>query len=358
MENERTIEKLLRRYAARRNEEAGAPQELRAFRRRQLQDEVIRRGRRSRHRRGGAGRQLLKFFIGAVAAAGVYLLVLRASWNWTESSKEKLARGIAAETALPPLPRDSLSFEPADQSGALPFVASGALAEQSLAGGSGPAIAGDASDPASTLLSKGMTNVETEVEGEAEAPAQVAASDTFAEPGKAYAAAGNMARFANNVPRTPAEAEGTGTTPVLSRFRMEQNGNELRVVDADGSVYAGSVQLAAVPAAAPVPATEDRLARGNALGTRAFAPAAKNNNLNFTFRVSGTNRTLKEQVVFIGNLISESNAITAGAFRFLNNTPSATNELPFPSLKNAVVNGRAEVGTDTKVEINAAPVLP
>ena len=376
MDNERTIEKLLRRYAARRNEEAGAPVELRAFRRRQLQDEVIRRSRRSRHRHGSAWRQLLKFSVGALAMAGVYILVLRTSWNWTESTKEKLASAEAAQSAPPPLPRDSLGLMQGEQTEKMGFIIPNAPAADSIVASPEATLSLDGSARTEGLLGLSATDsAEPEAE-EMESTDAIATLASFGrgtpspsegqpmERSREISAESNFAQFANNSMQLPAQAaERGGMGPVLNQFRMEQNGNELRVVDADGSVYAGSLQLAAappattVPAAAPAPATRDELARRDAVKIRGIAPM-DNNVLNYTFRVSGTNRTLNQSVVFVGNVVSETNAISAGGFQYFGNTWSGTNEQLFPSLRNAIVNGRAEIGRGMEVEVNATPVVP
>jgi hypothetical protein len=69
---------------------------------------------------------------------------------------------------------------------------------------------------------------------------------------------------------------------MLTSFRTEQAGDQLRVIDTDGSVYVGSLTAA----------TEilDSKAASRIAQTRAF-------------RVTGTNLTRREPVVFTGNLI-------------------------------------------------------
>ena len=161
--------------------------------------------------------------------------------------------------------------------------------------------------------------------------------------------------------------------PVLASFQVEQNGSELRIMDADGSVYSGYVQLAdnvrrarparleapaAAPAAqAPKDAVQERyVARldSDQLGTQTYY-----------FRVTGTNRSLHKQVVFTGNLLPATPA-TASAPLVTNlsagtgfggpQTRSAQ-QLPLP-LQNSRISGKVVIGNANAVEISAEPARP
>ena len=357
MDNERIIEQLLRRYAARRSAEAGGSLELRAFRRRQLQDEVIRRGRRSRHRHSSVWSQLLKFFAGAAVLAGVYLLVLRTSWTWSETDKQRVAHEDEAQVAQappPPLPQNSLGVMPADQSAALPFnVPEPAAPAAATAAKSGTALPQAAGERAEGLYAVNVTNTELGVPGEETA----ALPESFAAASPVQAEVSNTARFANNAPAREIRNQPAPAVSVLNRFRMELVGNELRVVDADGSTYSGTVQLAAAPPAplaSPAPAAVDRLSSG--VAANKSTSTAENSPGCYTFLVTGTNLTLKQPVVFTGNLVSETNVPGAAMRLLFDISQSAPAQQSFPLLKNATVNGKAEVGQGTEVEINAAPV--
>ncbi len=97
-------------------------------------------------------------------------------------------------------------------------------------------------------------------------------------------------------------------TPVLQSFQVQQNGGAMSVVDQDGSIYHGSVQpevatarnelaqaeLPAAPATPPQSQTQAAPLAGNR------QQAAQN----YFFRVAGMNRTLKQNVVFTGNLLA------------------------------------------------------
>jgi hypothetical protein len=132
---------------------------------------------------------------------------------------------------------------------------------------------------------------------------------------------------------------------VLTSFDLEQSGQELRIRDGDGSIYTGYAEpLAAVsgpPTAAPRKAVVTRAfkaagAKVPATGVVAGLPNAASNL--YFFKVSGTNQTLNQKVVFTGNIVVSSNA-----------------SLP---VLNGPISGRAVVGEGQAIPINAMPAQP
>jgi hypothetical protein len=161
--------------------------------------------------------------------------------------------------------------------------------------------------------------------------------------------------------------------PVLASFQVEQTGSELRVVDADGSVYTGYVQVAAAarpartvrleaPAAAPAArapkdAVEDRSAAR--LDSDQLARQT------YYFHVTGTNRSLHKNVVFTGNLLPATPA-TASAPPITNlsagtglggSQTRSTRQLALP-LQNSRISGKVAIGNAKAVEISAEPARP
>ena len=169
-------------------------------------------------------------------------------------------------------------------------------------------------------------------------------------------------------------------TPILTSFQVQQNGAEIRVVDQDGSVYSGYVQSGApaaggaatftsneipgspMPAEAPAPASqfERKDANGNPIG----APTGQN----YNFRVAGMNQSLKQNVVFTGNLLAITNGtsvaqaenysgnVGGGAGGGGQNAPAG--QLQTGLLSNSRISGTAVIGTTNQIEINAVPVAP
>lgn len=171
--------------------------------------------------------------------------------------------------------------------------------------------------------------------------------------------AGAQNAFKNTVAKTQAAA-------VLANFQVQQMGQAIRVVDADGSVYDGALQseeavaqaepAAELPAASTITATtQNDQERGKT--RRDQSQAAQN----YFFRVSGMNQTLKQNVVFAGNLIPSN--LTMNRQQQLNHgggvggqvQSALTNQLPW---SNSIIAGTAVVADTNRIEINAVPQTP
>ena len=178
------------------------------------------------------------------------------------------------------------------------------------------------------------------------------------------------------VNRAPASSYGKAAksvtmVPVLVNFQVEQTGKQLRVIDGDGSTYLGEMNLAAAGQSAAVALEnnsaetlalkqEDKLAAGRLGATLLAEPRGAQK---FVCRVSGTNRTLNQQVVFTWNFVALTNELAAAQVKFPsggagvleNNVPAQ--QLPL-LLNNSVISGRAQLGNAREIEINAVPVSP
>jgi len=158
------------------------------------------------------------------------------------------------------------------------------------------------------------------------------------------------------------------TAPVLASFQLQQNGNTIRVVDQDGSVYNGFLQP---PSAAvqntPAPGKVNPVTAAPTLDKFANVNGNEQQTAqNYFFRVTGTNLTLKQNVVFIGSLLVISNAAqilaptVAGNFggggvnnRSQENLADQPQQLPW---SNSRIAGTAVIDDKNQIEINAAPV--
>jgi hypothetical protein len=191
--------------------------------------------------------------------------------------------------------------------------------------------------------------------------------------------------------------------PLHDEFTYEQNGTELTVVDQDGSVYKGNVrptpvaaddrqQAAAnahptaqveanLSAAATDGPTQAALGQGfQVVETPASQPSlvaqqapAQVTAQNYVFRVEGTNRSLKQRVVFVGTNFVQSfgdnawvnagqNALNASTtqqqLRFQNNAKSL-NTVIQSQIGNNFINGRVMLGNSKSgTELNAISVEP
>jgi hypothetical protein len=193
------------------------------------------------------------------------------------------------------------------------------------------AKAATSGSPSRSLAADSRTDLKVATSSTLSDALQTASAASVAGPGRA--------RFAS-VPSTPATADTAEV--VLASFDVEPSGRELRVIDSDGSVYTGFVEAAARVRPARTLVTEKRRAvpldsgqrftdalgrapaesapagvKAEAIG-EASQPAG---NPAFFFQVSGTNRSLKQPVIFTGNLSAMTNRMpaTAGFYSVLTN---------------------------------------
>lgn len=354
-EPNKNIEDLLRAYAKRRRDDAGPPAEMPGHTRHLLQAEIARRAARTREPwwRALAGWRP-RLAVGALAAAaivvGVFVLLQTqqrprhaAELAKAEPLSEKLGamadRGIAPAEAPPaaaPMPALGQKVDKAVE----------AAADERKMDKLGVLVA--AAKPPATLA--------------APMPEQVAAVATAA-PAKA-ATDRNVFYFHSDAPvaggaagavvalrfaaEDPAKAAKQQKPPgVLTAFRVEQRGNRVVIVDADGSSYEGQMQLATVEtrerlmrragrfetdakgkvaAPAPTPAeSETVLGRTLSLDTQP----------QYSFHAAGTNRSLNQLVVVSGTL-----------------------SLPTSNAPPARIQGKVKVGEGSEVEINAVSTKP
>jgi type II secretory pathway pseudopilin PulG len=163
----------------------------------------------------------------------------------------------------------------------------------------------------------------------------------------------------------------TKNTAVLANFQVLPDGNTLRVVDGDGSIYEGSWRLTnAVAQNAPV----ESAVNNTSPDQNAAQYNLQNNNIqnnpapareqmafqNYSFQVTGTNRTVKQKVVFTGNLMVLLDAVPVSPLagsqnqtRRLFQANVANNGAAF-SWSNARIIGTAVVANTNHIEINAA----
>jgi hypothetical protein len=193
--------------------------------------------------------------------------------------------------------------------------------------------------------------------------------------GNEFATQTSSVQFASNVAQNSFKntVALNKTAAVLANFQVQQNGNAIRVVDADGSVYDGSLQpesvteqnasfQTAMPPSAGAPAIQQD-ERKKTIATRDELQTAQN----YFFRVTGMNQTLKQKVVFAGNLLANTSA-PADARQSLHgdtalgiggsggsSQSSLTNQLPW---SNSRIAGTAIVADTNTIEINAAPIFP
>jgi hypothetical protein len=135
---------------------------------------------------------------------------------------------------------------------------------------------------------------------------------------------------------------------VLAAFQLLHTGQNVRVVDADGSIYEGQV-LGGI----------SNGGRTEGFAQRRMAP---NQDANYAFKVAGTNHTLQQNIIFTGNVLDMPAAAPAGQVAAQNRNASqvqnaASNGLA-QSGQNSRITGQVQVGGGKEFKIEAKPPAP
>jgi hypothetical protein len=341
------MDELLRAYAKLRREQADPLPPLHPATRRLLQDEVRRTFRTAQAQPGqiGLGAWLAaRWRLVATGGAAVVLFVLvtvlnAPSWNQSSASRHSVVSPSVAKADLPaanrsltvaapepaktlatpgpapspestvasikpPAPEANTIAPPLANLGLPPAnrpetaaasqpvetlapAAPAPLTQPSLASAPPPAPAADNTAP--PLIATPLMARSAEA---ANAPA-AAAVPAMALPSEVNNAGASTRNFVQINAQSRSRALQPPVSNVLAAFQIERVGANVRIIDADGSVYQGEVL--------------GRAARRGALGggREAAEKALKdaNANANWAFKVSGTNKNLRQNVVFIGNVL-------------------------------------------------------
>jgi hypothetical protein len=157
---------------------------------------------------------------------------------------------------------------------------------------------------------------------------------------------------------------------VLTSFQLEQAGNQVRVIDRDGSTYAGFLRIADASLKSQNTVRKDAatnrerktktVAKVDVFKTEVKSELQAEHD--YYFRVEGTNRSLNQRVVFSGHLLANT---SDGDFSKTNISTTAAGQRQLPTqnqlaplLLNARINGTAVIGESNAVEIQAVPVKP
>ena len=174
-----------------------------------------------------------------------------------------------------------------------------------------------------------------------------------AESNASYVAAGE---FVQTRSLAREKAAQPSLSNVLSAFQLQRSGQNVRVLDADGSVYDGQV-LDGISSAAASGGARRRARFGSARQSKDTNDAA-----NWTFKVTGTNQHLQQNVVFTGNVLTmpAANSLnaTAGQNRSASQPQMAPASAPVSSAQNSRITGQVQVGGGKEIPIEAKPPNP
>ena len=183
-----------------------------------------------------------------------------------------------------------------------------------------------------------------------------------------FAQEDSRARFRQNLNSPP-------VPNVLTTFQIERVGNAIRIIDADGSTYAGQIipanpsvslldaddESVQLPDAAKKESRENSLKKNLAPRTTpALAGSAgKTQAAGFSFQAVGTNQTLNQSVEFFGTLVLDADELPIAKAKTAAPVPASgpqtnvvLNQAEFPRGR---IQGQAVVGGKNRFEINAVP---
>lgn len=401
MEPERKIEKWLRIYAKKRRSQAKDAFDLHPATRRLLQDEIARKGPAPEDDDDSFSiwelfRQQWAWLL--VFTACIFLIAtmfLPVVYKAKEKAQNTLGMAHLEQTNLDmsgavamnnpaPQPESSLSMdrkmvnagnEPSPSIAPPPpapmpepnSISAGSVEQPQPTSASSDLAMNSASAP-SAMTPPAIVTGEAFMTASTRDSAEAPAAKTAAQP---QFGPGSQNNFQNSV--APSQ-----NLPVLSNFQVQQNGNALRIVDQDGSVYVGSWRLTS-QSANNGNVEKRALLNLNMAKASLQAPTppagALANNLqaaqNYFFRVHGMNRTLKQNVVFTGNLLANvalsdnvqpgfgGGGVGGGA-----NISSQlvkteqTNQVAQLPWSNLRIAGTAVINRTNHIEVNATPVTP
>ncbi len=397
-EPERNIEKQLRAYANKRRTEAGAPFELHPVTRRLLHEEVAKRGAAASSASSSLTRIFFllwpryAFVIPLLMLSGLVLLykvfdnkqpmeLARNVPGSTAPSDEEIgSKTMVSRTVGEGTRGDGKIERPASAPSKSPQI-------QTALRNARPAVAPktaerertdslDSQPPKFNLLEPTSRLAREEAAAGATDANVVRAPAAVPSVQNAYlnydgsAIESATQRFAQVSLAKPSPASKTSTANVvLTSFQMEQVGDRIRVIDNDGSTYIGHLQKVNAPVKQQIDDGRELLNEARKAKTLASASATSKDSKSeaeadpdYYFRVVGTNRNLKQQVIFSGHLLA--NADSAGYSNTnLNTTAAAQLQVPaqnqsVPVLLNSRIDGTALVGGSNNVSIRAVPVAP
>ncbi len=364
----------LRAQAAKRRAELGAVDpEMPGPMRAQLQSEISRRASREDRSPEEHPGFLAWFFQRqrALATVGVTLLLIGLfGWNggWFERRAATVAKQ-AAPSEAPAAATNSIAMSDADALNKRRDAPLAAMDQKEQSKPAAPAPAPADAVAAGKLEAAPKIAQPDSPTVVAVPPASEPRSEVFAS--KSAAVAGSRQNFvqtpaqvAERARRAPAAgAKDERTASLLNAFEFRQDGNRIEIVDADGSVYAGEIELRTKKDKGLAATGRDRAASAPAGEAKLPATKSKNEEVaaQFNFRASGVNNTLRQKVTIegvyqeSGELESQKapEATAAGGTTAQDALkPSRPAELQRQAQSRARVIGRAQVnGRD--VEVNA-----
>lgn len=387
---ERPIEKQLHAAARERRGRAGGPFELHPATRRLLLGEVTRQYGLGKPKPISWGLRV-QVWPRLAWSLGTFLVLGVAAWiTWQSNQPARFERSSAADRSQATnsfageatmVATSSRLEKPGSSSGSAPSAAPAPMASASRRLETDAMKSKEAEPPA--LLADATRERKTAVASPSPLPrpSSVALKQESTALVAAAPAVASVRGGTSNSPEAAADSQAflfsnrvaTPATNTLATFTVEQNGADLKVVDADGSIYTGQVlvaELGLAPESRLAQPRKDAVATtgSRAYGLRPQASAqsqAMNQNL-LNFRVAGTNRSLNQNVVFSGSFVPANEAANsqvisnvsalqnsrAGNQGALRNQQQSQQQVPW---NNGRISGQAVLGNKQTIAVEASP---
>ena len=157
-------------------------------------------------------------------------------------------------------------------------------------------------------------------------------------------------QFSKNASDQAFRSKPKQTLNILNEFQVEQTDHEIRVVDGDGSTYSGRLEPLAKNDARSIFNQKRNYAAPSSRASASFDDKAQAANVEFYFRATGYNSSLKKRVVFEGNYIASSSAAQKKAAEAKAETEERDEQTP------ARITGTAKIPGESPLQIDAVSV--
>lgn len=343
------MDESLKAYAGKRRQEAGAPFELHQTTRQILQGEVARTYKQAA--RGSWLQRVIVFwprmaFAAACVAITVMLLLV------TLPRQKVMEMAQTAPPAEDTFGRDKRLFDKEESEKLAAFADGPAKPAPSIAPVTPPSSSSldrlakneaDESKAKSELMAEARKDSDVRLLREESVAKEVAARRAYAN----TTAQSSRARYSQQKQDAQLGVRMQTAPQILNNFELEQTGNKVRVIDEDGSIYVGNVI-----------SLEDAK-KGYYYKLQQNAPAAPRSagEQQTPFFAFGTNMTLKQEVSIEGNILQTTNVVAISGQVPAQAGAQAQNQRGAAAAQNTIL-GRARVGTNQEVFINAVPSQP
>jgi hypothetical protein len=153
-------------------------------------------------------------------------------------------------------------------------------------------------------------------------------------------------QFSKDVSDQAFRSKPKQTLNILNEFQVEQTDHEIRVVDSDGSTYSGKLEPLGQNDARSIFNQKRNYAAPSSRAPDSFDDKAQAANVEFYFRATGYNSSLKKRVLFEGNYIASS----AAAQKKVAEAEERDQQTP------ARITGTAKIRGESPVQIDAVAV--